>query len=453
MSLLATGSRNRIVLISIIASAVLVALNTKASLSSILSTPSSLSSSDLFNQPIIIQESGVENHSDVSLGIISVATIVQEKTEISTNLSISSVTAEGTVNDVNTAPNELKTTDQATKEKASEENQLAPTEEKKNAQVDSPPTEEKKVNKPLNVLILYPDDLRHDSIGCAGTQPVMTPFLDSLAQEGIRFAFNSVTTSICWISRATMFTGQYFARHKSEFLPKPEFCDRWNETWPYLLQKAGYWVGHSGKWQFYNGGFVYDSFNWTSLHEGYHWYPWSDGSGGKDGKPLYQHACDKSEEEVVKFIKDRPKDRPFALTVAFYPPKAIGIDAEQWFPKNETKKLYENITIPEPYKWNESWWKLPSFFRPQNEARTRWQQRFGTYALYQNSMKNYYSLITEVDKACEHIVDELKRQGIYEETMIIFTADNGFFLGEHGLAGKVRTAHHEVVCRLSRFYR
>jgi arylsulfatase A-like enzyme len=290
----------------------------------------------------------------------------------------------------------------------------------------------------------------------------MTPFLDSLAQEGIRFTYNAVTTSICWIryvlnegsenanadptdclinfvvacSRATMFTGQYFARHQSEFLPTPAFCDRWNETWPYLLQQAGYYVGHSGKWQFYNDPFVISAFNWTSLHEGQHWYPWE--GGGENGKPRYQHACDKSEEDLIRFLNERPKDRPFAITSAFYPPKAIGIGPEQWFPKNETKRLYENITIPEPYKWNESWWKLPSFFRPRNEARTRWKQRFGTYELYQNSMKCYYALITEVDKACEHIVDELKRQGIYEETMIIFTADNGFFLGEHGLAGKVR---------------
>jgi hypothetical protein len=60
-----------------------------------------------------------------------------------------------------------------------------------------------KAQKPLNVMILYPDDLRHDSIGVAKTQPVLTPFLDSLANnDGIRFTHNCVTTSVCWISRA-----------------------------------------------------------------------------------------------------------------------------------------------------------------------------------------------------------------------------------------------------------
>lgn len=61
--------------------------------------------------------------------------------------------------------------------------------------------------KPLNVLIIYPDDWRHDTLGCAGTQPVKTPFLDFLASKGIRFTHNCVTTSVCWISRATLFTG------------------------------------------------------------------------------------------------------------------------------------------------------------------------------------------------------------------------------------------------------
>jgi hypothetical protein len=59
-----------------------------------------------------------------------------------------------------------------------------------------------KHDKPLNILLLYPDDWRHDTIGVAGTQPVITPFLDSFAKEGVRFTHNCVTTSICWISRA-----------------------------------------------------------------------------------------------------------------------------------------------------------------------------------------------------------------------------------------------------------
>lgn len=137
---------------------------------------------------------------------------------------------------------------------------------------------------------------------------------------------------------------------------------------------------------------------------------------------------------------------PFALTVAFYAPKAVGMPEKDWFPKNETLKQYENMTIPEPHRWNESWYKLPFFFHLANEARTRWELRFSTHELYQSNMKKYYSMITEVDKASERIVQELKRQGVYDETLIIFTSDNGFFLGEHGLAGKVSLKQTYGVC-------
>jgi hypothetical protein len=404
--MVSTGNRARIVFVSLVASAILLILNASNSFKGI----------QISTTQTALYDAGIEQRT----GSSGTWGNQSESTQVSSSIIPALSDVENptlTAMTANILPNFTSSTT-STETRAE----------------DSPP----KAKKPLNVIIFYPDDLRHDSIGSAGTQPVLTPFLDALAQDGIRFTHNSVTTSICWVSRATLFSGQYFSRHKSELLKRPVFCDpeRWNSTWPYLLQKAGYWVGHSGKWQFYNGGFVYESFNWTSLHEGKHWYPLK--GGGRNGKPRHQHACDKSEQEVVKFIQNRPKDRPFAVTVAYYPPKAIGTGPVQWFPKNETKALYENMTIPEPYMWNESWWKLPSFFRPRNEARTRWQQRFGTFELYQNSMKCYYALITEVDKACDNIVAELKRQDIYDETMIIFTADNGFFLGEHGLAGKVR---------------
>ena len=168
----------------------------------------------------------------------------------------------------------------------------------------------KKTKKPLNVIVLYPDDWRHDDIG--GVSPVLrTPFLNQLAQQGIRFTYNAVTTSICWISRATLFTGQYASRHKSLRIRQPVFYNDWDKnSFPALLQKhAGYFVGHVGKWQYQNKeGIVGKLFNWTSLFEGYHWYK---------GIP----AANYTRDETIRFLRERPKDQPFAVTVAFYPPK------------------------------------------------------------------------------------------------------------------------------------
>ena len=105
--------------------------------------------------------------------------------------------------------------------------------------------------EPLNVIIFYPDDMRYDSLeDVRGPNVVKTPFLSQLAKNGMRFTHNAVTTSICWVSRATLFTGRYASQHGSDRLYCPRFTlhEHWRNTWPSLLQKAGYFVGHIGKW-------------------------------------------------------------------------------------------------------------------------------------------------------------------------------------------------------------
>jgi Sulfatase len=239
--------------------------------------------------------------------------------------------------------------------------------------------------KPLNVVILYPDDMRHDSLGCAGTQLVQTPFLDSLAASGIRFTHNCVTSSICWISRATLFTGQYVSRHRSDKLFRPAFYQEWNTTWPHLLQKhRNYYTGHIAKWQFQNRDrFVETHFNWTRLFEGQHWHQYNASS--------LVHASDLAALSTIEFLRERPKDRPFAVTAAFYPPK--GISGKQYFnPKPESLHLYENVSIPEPLgDWNASFYALnQTIFNPKNTARQTWLYSFGNATLYQKNMKDMY---------------------------------------------------------------
>eukprot|EP00588_Corethron_pennatum_P017693 CAMPEP_0194305562 /NCGR_PEP_ID=MMETSP0171-20130528/2966_1 /TAXON_ID=218684 /ORGANISM="Corethron pennatum, Strain L29A3" /LENGTH=539 /DNA_ID=CAMNT_0039057127 /DNA_START=88 /DNA_END=1707 /DNA_ORIENTATION=- len=283
-----------------------------------------------------------------------------------------------------------------------------------------------KKRRPLNILILYPDDWRHDSIGDEHPERVRTPFLSRLAREGVRFTHNCVTTSICWISRATLFTGQYASRHGATRLYCPTFQkkENWEATWPYLLQRAGYWVGHVGKWQFWEE--PGSLFNHTKFFEGKHWH----------GE---RHAADMARDEAVVFLRKRPKKKPFALTVAFYPPKPVGSSyepGEQWSPDAAHKKMYKNFTYEEPYNVTEAQKKLPDFLRRKGAGVGRYSERFGSELQYQESLRNYHALITHVDEACEAIVDELKKEDIYDDTMIIFTTDNGMMLSRHGLAGK-----------------
>ena len=97
---------------------------------------------------------------------------------------------------------------------------------------------EQAARKPLNILILYADDWRYNTLGCAGNPVVKTPQLDQLAREGVRFTQNRVTTAICGVSRASLFTGQWMSRHGNPaFLA---FKTPWAETYPGLLRAKGY---------------------------------------------------------------------------------------------------------------------------------------------------------------------------------------------------------------------
>jgi arylsulfatase A-like enzyme len=312
------------------------------------------------------------------------------------------------------------------------------------------PSPKRKPHQPLNILVLYPDDWRHDSLQDAQPGKVFTPFLTELASEGIRFARNAVTSSICWLSRATLFTGQYVSRHNAQRLYCSTFTapEYWKHSWPARLQQAGYFTGHIGKWQYWNSkNFSRDAWNFSSMHEGRHWQPPTMFVRGNDlsnyterrGKHNDQiPAADLCKEEAIHFLRnERPPDRPFALSVAFYPPKPVGESREpggQWDPSEKYKRLYENVTYTRPYNVTQAFQALPPGLFKMSENRN-WQ-RWRSDEHFQQGMKNYMALISNVDEASREIIQELKRQGLYESTLIIFTCDNGMMLGHHGLGGK-----------------
>ena len=169
------------------------------------------------------------------------------------------------------------------------------------------------------------------------------------------------------------------------------------------------------------------------MFEGQHWH------GSKNNG--YIHASDMAFESARKFLNDkRPKDKPFALTVALYPPKAVGVSSvpgAQFRPKNSTRALYDNITYQRPYDVDKAFASLPDFLRrPRGIWRGRYVERWNSSEQFQESMRNYHALITENDIACAGITSIIKNQGLWNKTMIIFTSDNGLLTGAHGLAGK-----------------
>jgi arylsulfatase len=280
--------------------------------------------------------------------------------------------------------------------------------------------------RPLNIVILYADDWRHDTLGCAGNPVVQTPHLDRLATEGVRFTQACVTTPICGVSRASLFTGQWMSRHGTRGFEM--FQTPWAETYPGLLRANGYWVGHVGKW--HNGKFPADAFDFGRSYHQTHWQKMPDGSK--------IHVTQRNEQDALEFLRTRPPDKPFCLTLAFFAPHAEDQHPDQFLPQPQSLALYTNVTVPVPLTANdEALRRRPPFLQqPTNEARVRWHWRFDTPEKYQAMMKNYYRLCSEVDATSGRVIEELRRQGVLDQTLVIFTGDNGYFHSEHQLADK-----------------
>ncbi len=282
--------------------------------------------------------------------------------------------------------------------------------------------------RPLNVVLLYADDWRHDTLGAAGNPVVRTPHLDRLAREGLRFTNSFVTTSICGVSRATLLTGQWMSRHGNRAFEM--FRTPWTETYPGRLRAAGYHVGHVGKW--HNGKFPAEHYDFGAgrITPMRHWLP------QPEGPPV--HVTRRNEADALEFLRTRPAGRPFCLTLAFVAAHAEDQHPAQFLPQPDSASLYAGVQIPvPPTATEEHHRRLPSFIaNERNEGRVRWHWRFDEPAKYQEMMRNYYRLVTEADAVCGRVLAELERQGVLEETLVVFTTDNGFFHGEHGLADK-----------------
>ena len=257
----------------------------------------------------------------------------------------------------------------------------------------------------------------------------------------------AVTTPICCCSRASLLTGQYMSRNGITDFVKTISPQNFANTYPGLLRKAGYWTGFVGKYGV--GKFRPEDFDFSSVYGGLHWYPVNPGlqtgknAGGKQG-PLTRingdsiHVTDRNANDAIAFLKNRPKGQPFNLSVSFFAPHAEDTHPDQYRYKPSSAKLYEDITIPVPETSTpEALRALPPFISSEkNGARIRWHWRFNSPEKYQRYMKAYYRLISDVDDAVGRIIKELKAQGEYENTLIIFMGDNGYFQSDHQLADK-----------------
>jgi len=348
--------------------------------------------------------------------------------------------------------------------------------------------EEKKEEKP-NFLYILADDQTYESIRCLNNDEVKTPNLDKLVKNGVTFThcFNqgSWSDAVCVASRTMIMTGQtlYHAQEFGQYLPgwaKTELSDDKKEVklWPEVFSDAGYETFLTGKWH-NNHGSVMKSFKYAEgigegMYETFdknrsnksaynrpsagqkewvpydkkqkgHWLPYVhdmmyDEEGNKyieSGYKIKKHTSNLYTDYAVNFLQTKVKDsdNPFFMYVAYNAPH----DPRQ-SPK-EYVDMYpaEKVKIPDNY--------LPEHPFDQGDRLCR-DEKLAPFPRTKEAVQlhrsEYYAIITHLDDQVGRILEALEKSGKKDNTYIIFTADHGLAVGQHGLMGKQNQYDHSV---------
>ena len=296
------------------------------------------------------------------------------------------------------------------------------------------PNSEVKVSDTPNILLLYADDQRNHTLGCAGHPIVQTPNIDSLAKRGVRFGNAFVTTSTCWVGRSCLFTGCYERKHLyrvTEPHLQPELC---LSSYFAVLKRAGYRTGHLGK----------EHVSLTSESS----TAMFDVRRRIGRKPYFKKQEDGSlrhETQIlgdwgIEFLKEQPADQPFCLQISFNATHAEdgdrrpGVGHYPW-PK-VTNGMYEDQQMPLPTLRDPEVYKSQPEFLKESLNRERFFWRWDTAEKYQTNMRAYFRMLSGIDHVAGRLIDQLKSQGLDDNTIVIYTADNGYYLGDRGFAGK-----------------
>ena len=284
-----------------------------------------------------------------------------------------------------------------------------------------------------NIIFLFSDDQTERAVGCYGNKDVITPNLDRLAREGVRFTNHYNTTSICMASRCSVMTGLYEYRHGCNFGHgdlERRFMD---QSYPVLLRKAGYFTGFAGKI-----GFVLQEGKFEALA------PLFDVWAGGPGQTFYATARN---EGIAKYADEYPhcsrayaawaldflkaakaSGKPFCMSISFKAPH------KPFTPDPIDMKLYQGRKFTRPQNYGVENGKHLSPQVHTSRAATAYREWVNDY---DNTAAKYYALVTGVDAAVGMIREGLDREGLAENTVIVFTSDNGYNSGSHGFGDKV----------------
>ncbi len=317
--------------------------------------------------------------------------------------------------------------------------------------------------EPPNILFIAVDDLRPE-IGCYGVPRAITPNIDRLAAEGVRFDRAYVTYPLCLPSRASMLTGVRLDFKKGKGRGFPELIQL-GRTWPQTFHDAGYWTATIGK--VYHGNVPpVDAAAWDVPGE--HWRngfkDWSPelmtrvvaeaGSpevleafrkkGGGSGSLIWQ-AIDGDDEVLtdgrtasiaIDYLRDRPKDRPFVICAGFSRPHMPWLAPRKYF------DLYDDVAIELPPVPSDAQREILPEDRSSGVSKDagRWNEGV-TDDEARTLIKGYLASASYSDAQVGRLLDELDRQGLADNTIVVLWGDHGYHLTDHGLWRK-NTIYH-----------
>lgn len=283
---------------------------------------------------------------------------------------------------------------------------------------------------PRNIVFILIDDQRYDALGMLNDY-WQTPHLDALAKDGLFFEYAFVTTSLCSPSRASFLSGQYAHTHGvlNNGTPFPKSI----QTFPKVLQSAGYETAFVGKWHMGGSSDAprpgFD--RWVSFRgQGVY----NNQTFNIDGESVRHegYTSDIITDYAEEFLR-KEHDSPFMLYVSH---KAVHAP---FTPAERHAGSYDEIDYPYPASMadtNDNYAGKPDWVRAQRDS---WH---GVDGLYNNATdldaftREYAEALRAVDDSVGRIVATLKELGQLDSTLLVFTSDNGFQFGEHGLIDK-----------------
>ncbi len=295
-----------------------------------------------------------------------------------------------------------------------------------------------------NILLVVADDHAANAVGCYGGPHRVTPQIDRIAREGARFDECGCTNSLCAPSRATILTGTY--NHVNGVTTLSTEFDARQPTFPSLLRDAGYRTAIVGKWHLGHGG-VHDPRgfdHWEVLPDqgDYHdpeFLTMPERGGGSHVRPGY--ATDLITDLALDWLGDvEGGDEPWCLLVQHKAPH------RPWEPAARHATLFDEDAIPPPGNFFDDYAHRAEAAR---EARMRVARDMNEEDLKQPApdglagedyahwafrryILDYLRCVVAVDEGVGRLLDHLDATGQAEDTVVVYTSDQGFFLGEHG---------------------